>query len=96
MHKSVTDDHLIRCLTLFLFLAISQRKPLTTFTSPGTSPSSPQVAVEAFGGELDFEKLEGTWRLLYTTASDVVCSAREEYFGVGGSYGSCSGLLSDL
>lgn len=32
-----------------------------------------QVAVEAFGGGMDIEtSLEGTWRLLYTTASDVV------------------------
>ena len=31
-----------------------------------------QVAVEAFGGELDFRLLSGLWRLLYTTASDVV------------------------
>lgn len=32
-----------------------------------------QVAVEVFGGdELDFSLLEGNWRLVYTTAADVV------------------------
>ncbi|KAK9803260.1 hypothetical protein WJX72_001611 [[Myrmecia] bisecta] len=31
-----------------------------------------QVALEAFGGELNYELLEGTWRLIYTTALDVV------------------------
>jgi PAP_fibrillin len=31
-----------------------------------------QVELEAFGGELDFERLPGLWRLLYTTAEDVV------------------------
>ncbi len=37
----------------------------------------PQVALEAFGGVLDFQLLSGLWRLLYTTASDVV---RNPYF----------------
>ena len=31
-----------------------------------------QLAVEAFGGELDYELLPGLWRLTYTTAADVV------------------------
>ena len=36
-----------------------------------------QVAVEAFAGEaLDFDLLEGKWRLEYTTASDVVSGGR--------------------
>lgn len=30
------------------------------------------MELEAFGGELDFERLPGLWRLLYTTAEDVV------------------------
>lgn len=35
-----------------------------------------QVAVEAFSGpELQYELLEGKWKLLYTTASDVVSPA---------------------
>ena len=31
-----------------------------------------QVALEAFCDEVDFQKLEGLWRLIYTTALDVV------------------------
>ncbi len=31
-----------------------------------------QVELEAFGGDIDFKKLAGLWRLVYTTADDVV------------------------
>lgn len=31
-----------------------------------------QIDLEAYGHEIDFEKLEGLWRLIYTTALDVV------------------------
>lgn len=31
-----------------------------------------QVAVERFGGDIDFEVLSGLWKLRYTTATDVV------------------------
>ena len=31
-----------------------------------------QVAVEAFGGPIDYSCLDGKWRLIYTTASDVI------------------------
>jgi uncharacterized protein YuzB (UPF0349 family) len=31
-----------------------------------------QVALEAFGEDIDYDKLQGLWRLQYTTASDVV------------------------
>lgn len=47
-----------------------------------------QVELEAFGGELDFERLPGLWRLLYTTAEDVVrCqgSVQKPYFLVASS-----------
>ena len=31
-----------------------------------------QVAIETLSGELDFQQLAGLWRLVYTTASDVL------------------------
>lgn len=40
-------------------------------TSEAKLPA-PQVELEVFGGKLNFEKLPGLWRLLYTTAEDVV------------------------
>eukprot|EP00891_Asterochloris_glomerata_P000372 jgi/Astpho2/372/Aster-02246 len=40
---------------------------------PSRRPVNPlQVALEAFCDEVDFQKLEGLWRLIYTTALDVV------------------------
>ena len=32
-----------------------------------------QIDLEAYGRDIDFEQLEGFWRLIYTTALDVVC-----------------------
>lgn len=37
-------------------------------------PSILQVELEAFSGDMDFDRLPGLWRLLYTTAEDVVSS----------------------
>jgi predicted lipid-binding transport protein (Tim44 family) len=34
--------------------------------------SMAQVAVEAYGTDIDYEQLQGLWRLRYTTALDVV------------------------
>lgn len=31
-----------------------------------------QVELESFGSDIDYDQLEGTWRLIYTTALDVV------------------------
>ena len=31
-----------------------------------------QVSLEAFGGDIDFAVLEGKWRLIYTSAADVL------------------------
>lgn len=33
-----------------------------------------QINIEAYGQEIDYQKLEGLWRLIYTTAVDVVRS----------------------
>ncbi len=32
-----------------------------------------QIDLEAYGSEIDYQQLEGLWRLIYTTALDVVC-----------------------
>ena len=34
-----------------------------------------QLAVEAFGSAIDYSKLPGLWRLIYTNAPDVVRTA---------------------
>ena len=34
-----------------------------------------QLAVEAFGSAIDYRKLPGLWRLIYTNAPDVVRTA---------------------
>ena len=31
-----------------------------------------QIDIEAFGRDIDFQQLQGLWRLIYTTALDVV------------------------
>lgn len=37
-----------------------------------------QIAVESFSGpELNYDILEGRWKLVYTTAADVVCRAHK-------------------
>ena len=33
-----------------------------------------QCGLEMYGSEIDYTKLEGLWRLVFTTAPDVVCS----------------------
>jgi len=61
-------------------------------TSRGMNASQPQrvqvqeaaLALEAFGGPLDTEVLAGSWRLVYTTASDVLVllEAERRSFGL--------------
>ena len=31
-----------------------------------------QIELESFGSDIDYQELQGTWRLIYTTAVDVV------------------------
>ena len=31
-----------------------------------------QIDIEAYGRDIDFQQLQGLWRLIYTTALDVV------------------------
>lgn len=31
-----------------------------------------QIDIEAYGQDIDFQQLQGLWRLIYTTALDVV------------------------
>ena len=38
-----------------------------------------QIDLEAYGRDIDFQQLQGLWRLIYTTALDVVralCAAQ--------------------
>lgn len=37
---------------------------------------SAQIDLEAYGRDIDFQQLQGLWRLIYTTALDVVSAFR--------------------
>ena len=51
-----------------------------------------QVAVESFGGPIDYNLLAGKWRLVYTTASDVIPILRAETLSLPTLFGPFSPL----
>lgn len=58
-----------------------------------------QIDLEAYGRDIDHQQLEGLWRLIYTTALDVVCTSLEDglctgHMPFGTSCGVCAVPLS--
>ena len=47
-----------------------------------------QIDLEAYGRDVDFQQLQGLWRLIYTTALDVVCAFSSAQYATKGQMAS--------